>query len=207
MSKKLTQRERIARAHGAYIVPTNTARSRFQVYLLGDKGLELLCPNTEDKKDKLHYQRVQTSDPSKPRSCFALGGGGYSKTDSIARVLREYNSDLQIEVLKIGFFVDSIRAKPSARYMDESDMYSSEEYRNRDKFRKYSVIDHDGAEMSISRGDDGKFSMTWSVIDLPDNADARIGSARSWEDAERIANKLVGQSMQMNAGPAGSLKP
>ena len=216
--KRLTQRESIANARAAYIIPTNAARSRFQVYLLGDNGLELLYPDKNNKNDRLYYQRVQTSDPSKPMACFALGGTGYSKTDTLAKELREYNSDLQVEVLDVGFAIHGIRTKKQTKCIDEfeSGMYPADADRNH--YRLYSIRDSDNIHDAIritKNSHDETFSLDWEMEEAPDEALQEqaleaIAKAGTWENAERIANIWVQKARPvMDIGPVytGALHP
>ena len=103
----MNQQDQIKSAKRAYLMRLNSPRDgmsklRFAVYLDSGNGLSCLWPSDSQagkkSKEMLHHQ-VYTDNRKWPAFHFALGGCGYSKSDSIRQTLNAINPALKVEVI------------------------------------------------------------------------------------------------------------
>jgi hypothetical protein len=101
--------EHIKRAKLAYILPignpnSNSCTNRYSIYLDCGEGLEVLWGEFEyvndvfKKGNMLDYQ-VHTDMKQYPAFHFRLNGGGYSKTHSLACMLRDINPSIRVSTI------------------------------------------------------------------------------------------------------------
>jgi len=102
-----TQTQQLKAAKRAYIFNlTPNAKgmtSRFSIYLDDGNGLEILWPNYDERggsgKRDLLPDQVYSNRRTLPAYHFSLNGYGYSKEDTLRRMLQEVNPDIEVHSL------------------------------------------------------------------------------------------------------------